>query len=215
MCCLLQIYLNRQPNARKKLLVPCVLDKPNPKCYVCSEKPEVAVRMNTTTVTVKTLEDKVRICRLLLVMLVSREGDCYSWKVRWGGYVGHYCQPVSGLWVPGGDLCHSWVTRWKCAGYYRQSASGLYYLICLDFYQISNEKWVFCNHPVFAQYPSKEKMESMGADTLIGLFGNLCRDLSSWCLPVLYMLLQISFCNIHTILVVWKVSKICQLGLSD
>ena len=53
------VYLNRQPNPRKKLLVPCVLDKPDPKCYVCSEKPEVGVRLNTTAITVKTLEDKI------------------------------------------------------------------------------------------------------------------------------------------------------------
>jgi len=53
------VYLNRQPNPRKKLLVPCVLDKPNPKCYVCAEKPEVGVRLNTTSITVKTLEDKI------------------------------------------------------------------------------------------------------------------------------------------------------------
>lgn len=38
---LLQIYLNRQPNPRKKLLVPCCLVPPNPKCYVCAAKPEV------------------------------------------------------------------------------------------------------------------------------------------------------------------------------
>lgn len=38
---LLQIYLNRQPNPRKKLLVPCSLVPPNPKCYVCAAKPEV------------------------------------------------------------------------------------------------------------------------------------------------------------------------------
>ncbi len=54
-----QVYLNRQPNPRKKLLVPCVLDKPNPKCYVCRENPEVAVKLNPTTITVRTLQDKV------------------------------------------------------------------------------------------------------------------------------------------------------------
>ena len=53
------IYLNRQPNPRKKLLVPCCLDKPNPKCYVCSDKPEVTVQLNVSAVTVKTFEDKV------------------------------------------------------------------------------------------------------------------------------------------------------------
>lgn len=54
-----QIYLNRQANPRKKLLVPCALDKPNPKCYVCSSKPEVTVVLNTEKFTVKQLEDRV------------------------------------------------------------------------------------------------------------------------------------------------------------
>ncbi|XP_048738345.2 SUMO-activating enzyme subunit 2-like isoform X2 [Ostrea edulis] len=54
-----QIYLNRQPNPRKKLLIPCALDKPSPKCYVCSSKPEVTVVLNTGKITIKTLEDKI------------------------------------------------------------------------------------------------------------------------------------------------------------
>jgi ubiquitin-like 1-activating enzyme E1 B len=54
-----QIYLNRQPNPRKKLLVPCILDKPNPKCYVCAEKPEVTIQLNVGKITVKTFEDKI------------------------------------------------------------------------------------------------------------------------------------------------------------
>lgn len=53
------VYLNRRPNPRKRLLVPCVLDKPNPKCYVCSEKPEVCVRLNVEKTTVKTLEERI------------------------------------------------------------------------------------------------------------------------------------------------------------
>lgn len=53
------IYLNRQPNPRKKLLVPCALDKPNPKCYVCAFKPEVTIVLNTQKFTVKQLEEKV------------------------------------------------------------------------------------------------------------------------------------------------------------
>lgn len=53
------VYLNRRPNPKKRLLVPCVLDKPNPKCYVCSEKPEVSVRLNVEKVTVKVLEDRI------------------------------------------------------------------------------------------------------------------------------------------------------------
>ncbi|KAK3086737.1 hypothetical protein FSP39_022679 [Pinctada imbricata] len=54
-----QVYLNRQPNPRKKLLVPCMLDKPNPKCYVCSAKPEVTVTLNTAKFTVKSLQEKI------------------------------------------------------------------------------------------------------------------------------------------------------------
>ncbi|KAL4235425.1 E1 ubiquitin-activating protein uba2 [Mactra antiquata] len=53
------VYLNRQPNPRKKLLVPCALDKPNPKCYVCAPKHEVNVIINTKKMTVKQLEEKV------------------------------------------------------------------------------------------------------------------------------------------------------------
>lgn len=36
-----QTYLPRFPNPRKRLLVGCALSRPNPKCYVCSPKPEV------------------------------------------------------------------------------------------------------------------------------------------------------------------------------
>ena len=37
------VYLRRQPNPRKKILVTEALESPNPKCYVCAEKPEVHV----------------------------------------------------------------------------------------------------------------------------------------------------------------------------
>ena len=40
---LIQTYLPRYPNPRKKLLVTCAPAPPNPKCYVCSPKPEVGV----------------------------------------------------------------------------------------------------------------------------------------------------------------------------
>ena len=53
------VVLKTQPNQRKKLLDPCVIDKPNPKCYVCSAKPEITVALNTKTMTVKGLEEKV------------------------------------------------------------------------------------------------------------------------------------------------------------
>merc|ERR1719400_1540900 len=53
------VYLRRQPNPRKKILVTEALVPPNPKCYVCSEKPEISVKLNLETTTVKTLEDRI------------------------------------------------------------------------------------------------------------------------------------------------------------
>jgi len=53
------VYLRRQPNPRKKILVTESLEPPNPKCYVCAEKPEVNVMLNIETTTIKTLEEKI------------------------------------------------------------------------------------------------------------------------------------------------------------
>merc|ERR1719447_1015268 len=53
------VYLRRQPNPRKKILVTERLEPPNPKCYVCTEKPEVNVMLNLETTTIKMLEERV------------------------------------------------------------------------------------------------------------------------------------------------------------
>ncbi|XP_058253892.1 SUMO-activating enzyme subunit 2 isoform X2 [Hemibagrus wyckioides] len=53
------IFLNKQPNPRKKLLVPCALDRPNPNCYVCAIKPEATIKLTVHKVTVQTLQDKI------------------------------------------------------------------------------------------------------------------------------------------------------------
>lgn len=53
------IFLNKQPNPRKKLLVPCALDRPNPNCYVCTSKPEVTVKLNVHKTIVQALQDKI------------------------------------------------------------------------------------------------------------------------------------------------------------
>ena len=53
------IYLNKQVKAKNRLLVPCQLEKPNSKCYVCAQKPEVTVYMDTNNTTVKQLEEKL------------------------------------------------------------------------------------------------------------------------------------------------------------
>ena len=39
--------------------MPCELLKPNPKCYVCAEKPEVSVRLDLDKVTLRTLEERI------------------------------------------------------------------------------------------------------------------------------------------------------------
>uniref|UniRef100_A0A671SU20 SUMO-activating enzyme subunit 2 n=1 Tax=Sinocyclocheilus anshuiensis TaxID=1608454 RepID=A0A671SU20_9TELE len=55
----LKIFLNKQPNPRKKLLVPCALDRPNSNCYVCASKPEVTVKLNVHKTIVQALQDKI------------------------------------------------------------------------------------------------------------------------------------------------------------
>ena len=53
------VYLRTQPNPRKKILVIEALEPPNPKCYVCAEKPEVNVKLNMETFTIKMFEDRI------------------------------------------------------------------------------------------------------------------------------------------------------------
>jgi len=51
--------LRTQPNPRKKILVTEALEPPNPKCYVCAEKPEVNVKLNLETFTIKMFEERI------------------------------------------------------------------------------------------------------------------------------------------------------------
>ncbi|XP_034391090.1 SUMO-activating enzyme subunit 2 [Cyclopterus lumpus] len=53
------IFLNKCPNLRKKLLVPCILDPPIANCYVCASKPEVMVKLNVHKTTVLSLQDRI------------------------------------------------------------------------------------------------------------------------------------------------------------
>ncbi|XP_060892239.1 SUMO-activating enzyme subunit 2 [Labrus mixtus] len=53
------IFLNKCPNLRKKLLVPCVLDPPSNDCYVCASKPEVTVKLDVHKTTVLSLQDRI------------------------------------------------------------------------------------------------------------------------------------------------------------
>ena len=53
------VYLNKQVKTKNRLLVPCKLEKPNPKCYVCAKKPEVKVYLDIDKVTVRQLEENI------------------------------------------------------------------------------------------------------------------------------------------------------------
>ncbi|XP_076589830.1 SUMO-activating enzyme subunit 2 [Chaetodon auriga] len=53
------IFLNKCPNLRKKLLVPCILDPPSANCYVCVSKPEVTVRLNVHKTMVLSLQERI------------------------------------------------------------------------------------------------------------------------------------------------------------
>ena len=53
------VYLRTQPNPRKKILVTEALEPPNPKCYVCAEKPEVNVKLNMETFTIKMFQERI------------------------------------------------------------------------------------------------------------------------------------------------------------
>ena len=53
------VYVCKAPNLAKKLLKPCCLDPPNPKCYVCAEKREITLKMNVDTLTVENLKEKI------------------------------------------------------------------------------------------------------------------------------------------------------------
>ena len=51
--------LQRAPTARRKLIVPSPLERPNQRCYACAEKPEVTVTLNTDVITIGVFEEKV------------------------------------------------------------------------------------------------------------------------------------------------------------
>ncbi|WKX93547.1 hypothetical protein Q1695_011094 [Nippostrongylus brasiliensis] len=53
------VFINRAPNPRGKILVDQVPFKPNPNCFVCSDKRECFVRVNPAQMTVRSLQDKV------------------------------------------------------------------------------------------------------------------------------------------------------------
>ncbi len=61
------MYVMKKPGPRRLLLSDTALYPPNPRCYVCSEKPEVVVEVNTKTFVVKALEEKVQLMRAVKI----------------------------------------------------------------------------------------------------------------------------------------------------
>ena len=53
------VYLRVKPNARGKILVTERLEPPNPKCFVCRDDPEVNVKLNLNTFSIKMFEEKI------------------------------------------------------------------------------------------------------------------------------------------------------------
>ena len=52
------VYVREKP-ACNRVIVGTELVKPNEKCYVCAEKPEILIKVNTSAMTVKQFETKI------------------------------------------------------------------------------------------------------------------------------------------------------------
>jgi ubiquitin-like 1-activating enzyme E1 B len=53
------VYVRDKPSQNSKLIVGTELVKPNDMCYVCALKPEITVKLNLNTFTVKQFETRV------------------------------------------------------------------------------------------------------------------------------------------------------------
>lgn len=67
------------PNPRGKILVDENLSKPNPNCYVCSEKREVVVKLNLDKMLVKHFRNNILIHSLN--MISPDVADLFSQRV--------------------------------------------------------------------------------------------------------------------------------------
>lgn len=62
------VYMRLTVNPQNQIFVPeKFLIKPNPKCYVCADKPEVVLKVDTDAVTVKELRDEILIKAMNMV----------------------------------------------------------------------------------------------------------------------------------------------------
>ena len=64
------VYLRDKPS-NKKLIVSSELVKPNEKCYVCANKPEIIIKLNTDVITIKQFETKVIINKFFVSLFVG------------------------------------------------------------------------------------------------------------------------------------------------
>lgn len=53
-----QVFIQPKPNPRGKILTEEVPCKPNKRCYVCSERREITLKLNAKLTTVQSLENK-------------------------------------------------------------------------------------------------------------------------------------------------------------
>ncbi|XP_040582050.1 SUMO-activating enzyme subunit 2 [Lepeophtheirus salmonis] len=53
------VYFGSKKRICNRVLNPCLLAKPNPKCYVCAERPEASIKLNLKTTTVKQFEERI------------------------------------------------------------------------------------------------------------------------------------------------------------
>lgn len=85
------VYMRLRPNARNQIITADkFLNPPNPKCYVCSAKPEVTLKVDTERLTIKELRDEVLIKAMNMIdpdvlidgtgtiVLSSEEGETES-----------------------------------------------------------------------------------------------------------------------------------------
>lgn len=53
------VYVRDKPSGSNKTIVGSQLVKPNEKCYVCASKPEIIIKLNVNTLTIKQFETKI------------------------------------------------------------------------------------------------------------------------------------------------------------
>ncbi|PAA88603.1 hypothetical protein BOX15_Mlig032030g1, partial [Macrostomum lignano] len=61
------VFLEKKLHPRGRIIIPCALPQPNPKCYVCAPQPQVTLRCDPSILTVGALRDRVLKAELAMV----------------------------------------------------------------------------------------------------------------------------------------------------